>query len=161
MIKQRSFIQTLKIMKVSNNTPTFILSFDSGHKGTRYIDPLNSETGTSNSENAKTFDSREEAQAYNDANKYICNVKELALCDQKEETVFVVSDNSENHFSTSLEEAEYDFEGIIDYYKEKKISGTIYLFEIPKQLTDELSDNDHFLLCLDNKSANEIKKHNV
>ena len=39
---------------------------------------------------------------------------------------FVTSSNNENHFFSTLKEAQTDLETGIDFYKKEKISGTIY-----------------------------------
>jgi hypothetical protein len=78
--------------------------------------------------------------------------------------LFVVSAVTENHFFNTIEEAKKDFQCGVETCKKEKISGTIYLYEIPAQIENEdnyLSHNDkdkHFHLCLENETAKEIEK---
>jgi len=72
-------------------------------------------------------------------------------------TSFVVSAILENFFFTTLEEAQQDFQWGVETCKKEKISGTIYLYEIPINTNEELNENDYFLSCLENETAEEIK----
>lgn len=68
-------------------------------------------------------------------------------------TTFIVSTQTENHFFKTLEDAQQDFQWAVETCKKEKISGTIYLYEMPKKTDEELSENDYFLSCLANKKA--------
>jgi hypothetical protein len=82
-------------------------------------------------------------------------------------TTFVTSGNNENHFFSTLEEAQTDLETGIDFYKKEKITGTIYIYEIPsleEAEDDVLTQQDkhnHFIKCLENETAIEIEKETV
>jgi hypothetical protein len=95
-------------MTTSNTTTTakFVLAFDSGAKGTRYIDDMDEKYGTSFSNNAKVFDTKEEAQKFNDDKGYLCWVEELTEEILTYDVVFNSDDSSNNMgFALSLDEA--------------------------------------------------------
>ena len=60
-----------------NKEPIYILAFDSGAKGTKYISECDDIYGTSNPDSAMQFKSKEEAQIFNDEHAYLCWVEEL------------------------------------------------------------------------------------
>lgn len=64
-------------MNQSKNISKFILAFDSGAKGIRYIDEYNSTNGTSDKYCAKEFYNIEEAIIFNDKYGYACWIEEL------------------------------------------------------------------------------------
>lgn len=59
------------------NSTKYVLAFDSGAKGTRYIDNYGDyANGCMYAADAKEFDSEIEAKEYNDAKGYVCWVEE-------------------------------------------------------------------------------------
>ena len=85
----------------------------------------------------------------------------------KRETTFVVSAITENHFCDTLEDAQNDFETGVAEAKKIGIDGTFYLYEIPALIENEddyltyEDKNKHFLLCLENETAEEIEKEEI
>lgn len=57
----------------------FILAFDSGAQGTRYIDEDVSKFGTPDEYSAKYFDKKEQAQEFVEERGYLCGVLELEI----------------------------------------------------------------------------------
>lgn len=58
-------------------TVKFLLAFETGKNNQiRYIDVSDSKNGTAFEEDAMSFDTREDAQAYNDEHGYVCWVSE-------------------------------------------------------------------------------------
>ena len=76
-------------------------------------------------------------------------------------TTFVVSTSNENHFFDTLEDAQNDMEWGIDEMKKIGIKSDIVLFEIPEKENEDLSEQDHFIKCLENETAVEIEKETV
>ena len=76
-------------------------------------------------------------------------------------TTFVVSTSNENHFFSTLEEAQKDMEWGIDEMNKIGVKGDIILFEIPENENEDLSTKDHFIKCLENETAVEIEKETV
>lgn len=94
----------MNTVNTNNNEVKFVLAFDAGAKGTRYIDNENSRFGTSDSASAKQFDTKEDAQAFNDEHSYLCWVdtheEEVLTYD-----VYFDSDTDSNNmgFTSTLE----------------------------------------------------------
>ena len=76
-------------------------------------------------------------------------------------TTFVVSTSNENHFFSTLEEAQKDKKWGIDTMKKIGVKGDIILFEIPENEDEYVSAQDHFIKCLENETAEEIEKETV
>lgn len=57
----------------------FILAFDSGAQGTRYIDEDVSKFGTSDEYSAKFFDSKEQAKEFTNGKDWACWVIEIEV----------------------------------------------------------------------------------
>lgn len=85
----------------------YILAFDSGAKGTRFIDEDNSTNGTGFRENAKQFDAEPEAKEFNDAKGYACWIEEIENEMQPFKVVFLHSttDFQKEIFASTEEES--------------------------------------------------------
>ena len=68
---------TARIEEIEVPSGKFILAYDSGHRGTRYISGYDTKDGCALPETAMEFDSEEEAQAYNDGKGYLCWVESV------------------------------------------------------------------------------------
>lgn len=66
---------TARIEEVEVPSGKFVLLFDSGHRGNRYISCEDDKDGCTLPENAMEFDTEEEARAYNDKHGYACCVE--------------------------------------------------------------------------------------
>lgn len=64
---------------MKTSTIKFILSFDSGADGIRYIDDADSKYGSAEQEYAKRFDSKEEAEGFLEGKDYACSIVEITV----------------------------------------------------------------------------------
>jgi len=88
----------------------------------------------------------------------VLNVKQIKYKIMK---TLVVSTSNENHFFSTRKEAKKDMQWGIDTLKKLQIKDTVYLYEMPSKTNDDLTDQEHFINCLSNNTAKELKKEEV
>jgi len=74
---------------------------------------------------------------------------------------FVVSAITENHFFTTFKKANEDFQLGVETYETLKINGEICIYEVPENLDENITENEHFTNCLINGTAKEIEKKTI